>query len=126
MKKEHVILGCDLLLSLTNHWVVIAIAITLTGAFRFENTYLGLWLALWLLPVYFYTTRAKVHNFYLFFFSQMLPLVLAFSVKVPIGIKLIWVVMTVFYMITSIKMRLKEYSDEFEIHPVVAVLVFGG
>lgn len=126
MKKEHVMVGRDLLLALTNHWAVVAIAITLTGAFHYESTHIEFWIALWLIPVYYYITREKVHNFYLFFIAQLMPVVLVFSVKVTIGVKLIWLLMTVFYMVTSIQMRLKEYSDEFEIHPAVAVLVFGG
>lgn len=126
MKKEHVMLGSDLLLSLTNHWVVIAVAITVTGAFKYDTPHFGLWLALWGLPVYFYMTRAKVHNFYLFFLSQFLPLVVACSAGVSLGIKLIWIVITLFYMITSIKIRLTEFASEFMMHPAVAVVMIGG
>ncbi len=125
MKKEHVMLGSNLLLSLTNHWVIIAVAIILTGAFGSDTPRLGLWLALWTIPVYYYATRVKVHNFYLFFLSQVLPLVVAFGAKVSGEIKFIWVVMTVFYMVSSIKIRLVEYSPELQIHPAVSVGIIG-
>lgn len=125
MKQRFIEVGSDLLLSLQNHWVVIAVAMTLTGVLNFETPHLSLWLALWILPVYSYITRRKVQNFYLFFFLQLLPLAIACNIRLQLGLKLIIIAMSVFYIVSSIKIRLSEISEELVIMPAVSVCIIG-
>ena len=125
MKQKFIELGSDLLLSFMNHWVVIAVAMTLTGVCKFEKPHLILWLALWLLPVCLYITRKKGQNFYLFFFLQLLPLAIVCNVRLQLGLKLILILITAFYIVCSIKIRLSEISEEFVIAPAVSVCIMG-
>lgn len=126
MKKRAIEIASDLLLSFQNHCAMAAIAMTLTGVCGFDTPLLGLWIALWGIPVYLYVTRLRVQNFFGFFFVQLLPVVVACVVKAPTGLKLIILCMTVFYVISSIKVRFAEIPAEMVFMPVVSVCIIGG
>lgn len=125
MKQRIIEAGSNLLLFFINHWVVTAVAITLTGLFGYETPHLVLWLTFWLLPIYLYSARANVHNFYLFFFLQLLPLAIACNVRIELGVKFISLLMVIFYIVCSIKIRLSEIPAEIEFAPVLSVGVIG-
>ena len=125
MKQKVIGAVCDILLFFSNHWVIVAAAITLTGIFGFENPYLALWMSLLGLPVYLYVVRIKVQRFYLFFFLQLLPFVVSCNVRAEFGIKLILLIIVIFYTVCSIKVRLSEIQGEIEFLPVISVGVIG-
>ena len=126
MKKRAIEIGCDLLLFFKNHCAIVAIAMTLTAACKYDAPLFGVWMALLGIPLYLYITRKNVQNFFLFFFVQLLPVAVACMVSAPIGIKLIALCMTVFYVISSIKIRLAEIPQEVVFMPVVSIAIFGG
>ena len=126
MKKRAIEIGCDLLLFFKNHCAIVAIAMTLTGVCRYDAPLFGVWMTLLGIPLYLYITRKKVQNFFLFFFVQLLPVAVACMISAPIGIKLIALCMTVFYVISSIKIRLAEIPQEVVFMPVVSIAIFGG
>lgn len=126
MKKRAIEIGCDLLLFFKNHCAIVAIAMTLTGVCRYDAPLFGVWMTLLGIPLYLYITRKKVQNFFLFFFVQLLPVAVACVVSAPIGIKLIALCMTVFYVISSIKIRLAEIPQEVVFMPIVSIAIFGG
>ena len=125
MKKRVIEIGSDLLLSFQNHCVIMAIAMMLVGVCGFDTPLLGLWFVLWSIPVYLYITRISVSNFFLFFFVQLLPLAAVCMIKMHILLKLIVLCMTLFYGISSIKIRFVDHSEELVFIPTASISILG-
>ena len=125
MKKRAIQTGCDLLLTICNHCVIVTTLMTIIGAFGFETPYFWLWMSLWIVPVYLYITRKNIQNILLFFVVQLVPVVVVFLLKLFIGIKLLILFVTIFYVITSIKVQYSEIHMELTLTPVVSIIVLG-
>ncbi len=125
MKKRAIQMGCDLLITIYNHCIIVAALMTFIGACGFETPYFWLWMSLWIVPVFLYITRKNIQNILLFFAVQLLPIAVVFLLKLFIGIKLLVLFVTIFYVIASIKVRYSEIPTELAFIPVFSVTVLG-
>ncbi len=112
MKQKLLGIGSDLLILFINHWALISIAITLMGVGGSEKTQLPFWCALYIVPVCLYFIRAYIRNVYLFFALHIMMLAFIAYIPSSIEMKVIMIVMTLFYVITSAKIRLSEGEEE--------------
>lgn len=96
-----------------NHWVLIAVSLTVCGLFGLEDAHFGLWLLCSVIPVFFYLVRLKITNFFLFFAVHILALGVPFLYEGPLPVKVVLVVNMLVYFFISIRIRIQksEYED---------------
>lgn len=127
MKRKVIEVITELLVMQMNHLVLIPGVITVLGAFGKDEPYFNLWFAMWLIPVFLYIVREKVHNFFLFFALHLFLPIVVLLTPTRVLIKLLMLAMVLIYIIWSIRIRLlSEVKQTGLIVPLVAVIAIGG
>ena len=126
MKHNMIKTGKELLVTQMNHWVLVAIAVTIMGLFGYENPQVWLWAVWGVIPVWLYMVRTKVQNFFLFFFLHVVLPAAVIFLPMTLWVKLLILGITLFYVIWSVKIRLSEQTDESGVFaPAFSVVAIG-
>lgn len=123
MRINVIKVGRQFLVSQMNHCVYTAAAVTVMGALKMDAPLLWLWLLVGLVPFGLYEIRCKVRNFFLFFGLHLLMPAAMFLCPVGIWSKLILFVITLIYVIVSIRIRIMEdaVNEESEYNPAAVI-----
>lgn len=127
MRRKMIETGYELLIIMSNHLLMIGFGMAVIGLFPQESHCLWLWALMGILPAALYGVRIGVHNFFLFFALHLLfPAILIF---LPLGVlqKVIALVITIVYVVWSIRIRLKsqKYGEEM-LAPMFVICAFVG
>lgn len=128
MKRKTIEIVKEILYTFMNHWVIMMLAVTVMGLFGKEETGIGLWLAMWVVPLCLYFARAFVGNFFLFFLIHLIwPAIVVLS---PVALleKVLMMAIVLIYMVWSLKIRLTEKNgkdDSLFVSPVFSICVLG-
>ena len=122
MKRKLIETGQDLLIILINHLFFVGFGMTAMGLFYQDVNELFLWSCMVVIPYAMYLFRLKIKNFFLFFLLHLAIPVGVFFLPVWILPRILAFVISVVYMVWSIKIRLKDRFPGEEILSPIFIL----
>ena len=81
MKYKHLEIAEEFLAVVANHWVMVAIFIGIMGNFGETEAFVGMWVAMLILPLYYLLLRKTINNFPLFVVLHLVGPAAAFLVS---------------------------------------------
>ena len=126
MKNKYLEIAEEVLAIAANHFVLVAAFLSLLGCFGVTYPYIGIWLAMIIIPLFYYFLRRKIKNFPLFFVLHLTGPILAFGVTMhDFTLSVMAFVLAAIYAIWSIKIKVKDKDKKQEAPTaLLAVVVF--
>ena len=78
MKYKHLEIAEELLAILANHWVLVAIFVSLMGSFGETEAFVGMWVVMVIIPLYYLLLRKAIGSFPVFFVLHFINFIYCF------------------------------------------------
>ncbi len=115
MKYKHLEIAEELLAVLANHWVLIAVFISLMGSFGETEAFVGMWVAMVVIPLYYFLLRKTIGSFPLFFILHFVgPAAAYFVSRGHYTFCTMYVVLACAYAVASIKNKATDKGKKTE------------
>lgn len=126
MKRELVTKGSDILITVLNHLLFVAAAITVFDLFTMDQTGLGLWIGMMIVPFFLDFVRMKIDS-RLFFYAIHLVVIIVVGMLPPVGItKVLMMAITLIDVAYSVYLKMISRDGKQELIPPALVIVLFG